>query len=71
MFLRYEQLKPKYSVFLLGFTVAKATKYVIMMTTSCSAIINVSYGTIILLLRDTLYCQTLYRERYLEDLKLA
>ena len=42
------------------------------MTTSCSAIINVSYGTIRLLLHDTsLQSQTFYRERYLEDLKLA
>ena len=39
--LRYEQLKPKYGVFLQGFPVATVTCYVTKMTESFSAIIGV------------------------------
>ena len=53
-FLRYEQLNPKYRVFLLGFPIAKVTYYITVMITSCLEMISVSYGTITLLLRDTL-----------------
>ena len=55
-FLRYEQVKPKYRVFSLGFPVAKVTYYITIMTTFCLEIISVSYGTIVvirLLLHDT------------------
>ena len=51
-FLRYEQLNPKYRVFLLVFSVAKVTYYITIMITSCLEIIGVSYGTITLQLRD-------------------
>ena len=34
-FLRYEQLKPKHRVFLLGFSVAKVTYYVTITIASC------------------------------------
>ena len=51
-FLKYEQLKPKYGVFLLGFTVATVTFYVTKMTESFLAIIGVWHGTITLLLSD-------------------
>ena len=37
----------------MGFPVAKVTKYVTIMTAFCSAIIDVSCGTITLPLRDT------------------
>ena len=51
-FLRDEQLKPKYRVFLQAFPVAMVTVYVTKMNPSRSAIIDVSHGTITLLLRD-------------------
>ena len=52
-FFRYKQLKPKYRVFLQGFPVAMVTCYVSKMTASCSTIIiDVSHGTIALLLCD-------------------
>ena len=51
-FFRYEQLKPKFRVFLQGFPVILVTCYVTKMTASCSAIIDVSHGTITLMLRD-------------------
>ena len=51
-FLRYEQLKPKYRMFLQGFPVSMVTCYATKMTASCSAIIGVSHGTITLLLHD-------------------
>ena len=40
-FLRYEQLKPKYGVFLQGFRVATVTFYVTKMTESFPAVIGV------------------------------
>ena len=43
---------PKHRVFLQGFPVAMVTRYITKMTASCSAIIDVSHGTITLLLRD-------------------
>ena len=52
-FLRYEQLNPKYRVFLLGSPVAKVTYYITIMITSCLEMISVLSGTITLLLRDT------------------
>ena len=54
-FLRYEQLKPKYGVFLQGFPVAMVTFYVTKMTKSFSAIIGVRYGSITLLLNDKVF----------------
>ena len=58
-FFRYEQLKPKYRVFLQGFSVAMVTCYATTMPASCSAIIGVSQGTVTLLLRDkALSCQS-------------
>ena len=51
-FLRYEQPNPKYRVFFLGFPVAKVTYHITIMITSCLEIIDVSYRTITLLLRD-------------------
>ena len=39
--------------FFLGFPVAKVTSYITIMIASCLQIIAVSYGTIKLLLRDT------------------
>ena len=51
-FFKFEQLKPKYRVFLQGFLVAMVTCYVTKMTGSCSAITDVSHGTITLLLHD-------------------
>ena len=51
--LKYEQINPKYRVFLLYVSVAKVTYYITIMITSCLEIIGVSYGTIKLLLRDT------------------
>ena len=54
--LRHEQPKqheqPKYRVFLQAFPVAMLTVYDTKMTPSRSAIIDVSHGTITLLLRD-------------------
>ena len=41
LFLRYEQVKPKYGVFLQGFPAATVNVYVTKMTASCSAIIGV------------------------------
>ena len=52
--INYEQLNPKYRVFLLGFPIAKVTYYITVMITSCLEMISVSYGTITLLLCDTL-----------------
>ena len=52
-FLRYEQLNLKCRVFLLGFPVAEVIYYITIMMTSCLEVIGVSYGTITLLLRDT------------------
>ena len=49
-FLRYEQLKRKYRVFLAGLSRCQGDLYVTMMTTSCLERIGVSYGTITLLL---------------------
>ena len=40
-------------MFLLGFPVAKLSYYITIMIRSCLEIIGVSYGTITLLLRDT------------------
>ena len=53
-FLRYEQLNPKYRVFLLGSPVAKVTYNITIMITSCLEMIIFSYGTITLLIRDTM-----------------
>ena len=50
-FFRYEQLKPKYRVFLQGFPVAMVLLRH-KMTASCSAIIDVLHGTTTLLLRN-------------------
>ena len=52
-FLRYEQLQPKYRVFLQGVPVAMVTSCVTIMTNFYSAIIAVSYGTTTLLIHDT------------------
>ena len=60
--MRYVQLKPKYRMFLFGFPVAAVTYYVTITTASCSAIIDVSYGTITLLLRDTVCSANIYKE---------
>ena len=49
---KYEQLKPKYRVFLQGFLVAMVTCSVKKTTASCSGIIDVSHDTIKLVLRD-------------------
>ena len=49
---RYELLKLKYGVFLQGFPVSMVTCYIKKTTTSCSVVIDVSHGTITLLLRD-------------------
>ena len=46
------QLKTKERVFSQGFAVVTVTYYVTIMTASCSAIIGVSYGTIIVLIHD-------------------
>ena len=51
-FFRYEQLKPKYMVFMQGFPVIIVTFYVTKMTASCSEIIGVLHGTRTLLLCD-------------------
>ena len=66
MFLTFDQLKPKYRVFLPGFPVAKVIYYVTIMAASCSAIISVSYGTITLMLRDTVCIVHLSKERSLQ-----
>ena len=50
-FFIYEQLKPKYRVFVQGFPVSTVTCYITKMTASFSAIISVSDGTITLLFR--------------------
>ena len=63
-FSRYEQLKPKYWVFLQGFPVAMVTYCVTKITASCSAIIEVSYGTITLLLRNSVVVSILLIERF-------
>ena len=55
-FFRYEHLKPKYRGFSQGFPVAMVTCYVTKMTASCLAIIDVSHGTITLLLRYVIKC---------------
>ena len=48
-----------YSVFLHGFPVSMVTCYTKKTIASCSAIIDVSHGTITLLLRDkVLLCQS-------------
>ena len=47
---------------IVGFPVAKVTYYVTIMAASCSAIISVSYGTITLLLRDTVCSANLSQE---------
>ena len=51
-FFRYEQLKPKYRMFLRGFLVVIITSYVTKMTVSCLAINDVSHGIITLVLGD-------------------
>ena len=54
-FLRYEQLKPKYGVFLQGFPYATVTFYVTKMTES----FDVYHGTITLLLCDSVVVSVL------------
>ena len=56
---------------LLGTPVVKVTNYVIIITASCSAIIDVSYGTMTLLLRDTVCSDNLSEECLFEVLKLV
>ena len=55
-FCRYEQLKPRFRVFLQSFPVAMVTRYVTKMTASISAIIDVLHGSIALLYSYVIKC---------------